>query len=155
MKRILITGMSGTGKSTVIERMATRGYKAQDVDQPGWSLTASDGDWIWNEERVHALLNTEDADVLFVSGCAENQVRFHPQFDLIILLSAPAEVIIERLNTRTNNHYGKDPAEQADVLHYLETIEPRLRQVVGHEIDTTVPLDAVVEEIVRLAEVCE
>ncbi len=32
MKRILLTGMSGTGKSTVIAELATRGYKAVDAD---------------------------------------------------------------------------------------------------------------------------
>ena len=32
MKRILLTGMSGTGKSTLISELAARGYKAVDVD---------------------------------------------------------------------------------------------------------------------------
>ena len=32
MKRILVTGMSGTGKSTVIGELAARGYKAVDAD---------------------------------------------------------------------------------------------------------------------------
>lgn len=32
MKRILLTGMSGTGKSTVIRELAARGYKAVDAD---------------------------------------------------------------------------------------------------------------------------
>jgi len=37
MKRILITGMSGTGKSTVIEQLATLGYKAVDLDNDEFS----------------------------------------------------------------------------------------------------------------------
>jgi dephospho-CoA kinase len=32
MKRILLTGMSGTGKSTVTGALAARGYKAVDLD---------------------------------------------------------------------------------------------------------------------------
>jgi hypothetical protein len=32
MKRILLTGMSGTGKSTVTSELAVRGYKAVDLD---------------------------------------------------------------------------------------------------------------------------
>lgn len=40
-------------------------------------------------------LVTVKRDVLFVAGCEENQVRFHPEFDVIILLSAPAEVLAE------------------------------------------------------------
>jgi predicted ATPase len=37
VKRVLITGMSGTGKSTVIKALATRGYKAVDADYNGLS----------------------------------------------------------------------------------------------------------------------
>jgi len=48
-------------------------------------------------------LATEDAGVLFVAGCEENQVRFHRDFDLIILLSVPAGMLIERLASRATN----------------------------------------------------
>ena len=87
---ILITGMSGTGKSTVIEELAARGYRAVDIDSPEWSEYAPDGDWIWREDRVQALLDSlgED-DILFLSGCAENQGKFYPWFDKVVLLSAP------------------------------------------------------------------
>lgn len=34
MKRVLLTGMSGTGKSTVIDKLAEGGYRAVDTDYP-------------------------------------------------------------------------------------------------------------------------
>lgn len=37
MKRILLTGMSGTGKSTVICELAALGYKAVDADSDEYS----------------------------------------------------------------------------------------------------------------------
>ena len=37
MKRVLITGMSGTGKSVVIQELIGRGYRAYDLDTPEWS----------------------------------------------------------------------------------------------------------------------
>lgn len=37
MKRVLITGMSGTGKSAVIRELAARGFRAVDIDTPEWS----------------------------------------------------------------------------------------------------------------------
>lgn len=150
MKRVLLTGMSGTGKSTLIGELAARGYKAVDVGEPGWSEYSPDGDWVWREDRVQDLLSIEDSDVLFLSGCAENQVRFYPWFDHIILLSAPAEVLVERLTARTNNPYGKHPGELADVLGYLETVEPLLRRSAGHEVDASAPLDQVTATILRL-----
>jgi len=37
MKRVLITGMSGTGKSSVIQELVARRYQAYDLDTPEWS----------------------------------------------------------------------------------------------------------------------
>jgi adenylate kinase family enzyme len=37
MKRVLLTGMSGTGKSMLISELAARGYKAVDLDTDEWS----------------------------------------------------------------------------------------------------------------------
>jgi hypothetical protein len=64
---------------------------------------------MWCEDAIRALLSTEDAEVQLVSGCKENQVKFHPQFDDIILLSAPVETLVGRLATKTNNSYGTAP----------------------------------------------
>jgi hypothetical protein len=80
MKRVLVTGMSGTGKSTVIQELQRRGYKAIDTDwdskweQP--SATPSDGPgWLWREDQISTLLDAEDGDAPFVSACVENQGR--------------------------------------------------------------------------------
>jgi dephospho-CoA kinase len=162
MKRVLLTGMSGTGKSTVIRALATRGFKAVDADEGGLSelVSVPDGeltgpgagkDWVWREDRIQELLSTDDASVLFLSGCAPNQGKFYPQFDHVILLSAPADLIVERLATRTNNSFGKRPDEIARTLELLETIEPLLRAGADHEIDTSAPLDEVIEEVLRIA----
>ena len=146
VKRVLLTGMSATGKSSVIRGLADRGYRAIDADD-GWCEPLPDGRQQWREEGIAALLATEDAEVLFVAGCEENQVRFHPQFDHIILLSAPAEILMERLAARTGNPFGKTPAELSRVLQDLRTVEPLLRRVADHEIQTTMPLDDVVSAI--------
>jgi shikimate kinase len=150
--KVLLTGMSGTGKSTVIRALAARGYRGVDADYDGLSETGSDGDWVWREDRIQSLLSTEAGEVLFLSGCATNQGKFYPQFDHIVLLSAPAAVIVDRLATRTNNPYGKDPEDLAQVLHHLKTVEPLLRRSAGHEVDTSAPLDEVVATVLRLVQ---
>jgi dephospho-CoA kinase len=106
VKRVLITGMSGAGKSSLIANLAALGYKAVDTDD-GWCEPQPDGRQRWREDAIQELLATEDTGMLFVAGCEENQVKFHPWFDHIILLSAPAEVLTWRLATRTNNPFGK------------------------------------------------
>lgn len=166
MQRILLTGMSGTGKSTLVDALSARGYKAVDadcdefsewvavggdIDTPG-SPVEVDRDWVWRADRIQALLSTEDAEVMFLSGCASNMGQFLPQFNHIVLLSAPADLIVERLSTRTGNSYGKRPEEVARVLSLQETVEPLLRRAAGHEIDTSADLDDVVASLLRLVQ---
>ena len=150
VKRVLLTGMSGTGKSSVVQALAARGYKAIDADN-GWCEPLPDGRQRWREDAIGQLLATEDADLLFVAGCEENQVGFHPRFDLIILLSAPAEVLVARLAPRTSNPFGKSPGELERVLDDLRAVEPLLRKAADHEIRTTQPLSDVITEVLRLA----
>lgn len=146
MKRVLLTGMSGTGKSTVIGELASRGYRAIDTDDDG--LTVWTGtEWLWREDRIQRWLSLEDAEVLFISGCTRNQVTFYPQLDHVILLTAPLEVMVERLATRTTNRYGKDPGELAEVLRNTQDIEPLLRGGASLEVDTSAPLDQVIATI--------
>ena len=151
MKRVLLTGMSGTGKSCVIEELVSRGYKAIDTDD-GWCEPLPDGRQQWREDAIHALLSREDADILFVAGCEENQGKFRSQFDVIVLLSAPMETMLERLATRTNNNYGKSPEQLRRFRDDVGAVEPLLRQVADHEVRTTVPLDEVVTTVLRLVE---
>lgn len=166
-KRILLTGMSGVGKSTVIRELAARSYKAIDADYDGWSHWINmhtglpvappapgeygwdDCDWVWHEARMRELLSGDDNETLFVAGTAPNQGKFYDRFSHIILLSAPASVIVERLAARTNNPYGTTPRSLTRVLEHLETVEPRLRQVAGFEVDTNAPLAVVVARIMQ------
>jgi shikimate kinase len=152
MKRVLLTGMSGTGKSTVIARLAELGYKAVDTDYGGFTTEVASKtgrERLWRVERIQAVLSAEDAEVLFVGGTSRNQVQFYPQFDHVVLLSAPADVIVDRLNNRTNNPYGKAPDELAETIQFLNTVEPLLRRRATLEIDTTAPVERVVLAILE------
>lgn len=137
--------MSGVGKSTVIAHLASRGFKAVDLDQTPFA----DGPE-WNVPEVQRLLDTEDAPVLFVAGTSERQVALYPRFDHIVLLSLPDDVMRQRIEDRTNNPYGKDPADIARQLELKTWVEPALRSAATIEIDSRMPLDQIVERIVRL-----
>jgi len=85
-----------------------------------------------------------------VSGTVDNQGRFYDRFDHIVLLSAPVEVLIERVSKRTDNTYGNDPEEQADIASYLETVEPLLRRGSTLELDGRLSASELADSIERL-----
>jgi dephospho-CoA kinase len=154
MSKILVTGMSGTGKSSVLLELAKRGHKVVDTDSDEWSeWITSDGepDWIWREEKITELLTNHSSGMLFVAGCKSNQGKFYPQFDAVVLLSAPSEIILKRIETRDTNNYGKNPLERQQILEHLEFVEPLLRATASVEIDASKPLSEVADGLVVFA----
>jgi shikimate kinase len=154
--------MSGTGKSAVIRELASRGYPAHDLDTPEWSewieAAPSDGltpvqgkDWVWRESQVRELLSGSGEGILFISGCAENMPRLFPLIDCIVLLSAPVETIVKRLQARSAGGYGHAAEERRKVVDLIATFEPLLRESADQEIDTRKPARATVDEILQIS----
>ena len=156
MAVVLVTGMSGAGKSAVLGELARRGHPVMDTD---------DGDYIelvtlpdqaepepmWREDRMNALLDAHRDGVLFVAGTVANQGTFYPRFDAVVLLSAPLAVLLSRLAHRTSNDFGKSESDRQRVIADLTTVEPLLRVGATAEIDTRRPLGDVVDAVVKLA----
>ena len=148
-----MTGMSGTGKSTALVELARRGYDVVDTDVGGWSVWSDDdGGYVWREDRIAELLERAGERTLYVSGTVSNQGRFYPRFDAVVLLHAPAEVLLGRIATRATNDYGKTSEERAVILRDLVEIEPLLRVTCTHEIDATQSVEAVVARLVAIGD---
>jgi dephospho-CoA kinase len=152
---VLITGMSGTGKSAALAELARRGHRVVDTDYGEWieDVRQPDGsvEPLWNEERIDALLSGHSDGALFVVGTVANQGRFYSRFDAVVLLSAPLEVILERVATRETNPFGNTEAERAKIADDLAAFEPLLRAGATTEIDTRQPLADVVDELESIA----
>jgi dephospho-CoA kinase len=147
---LLITGMSGTGKSSLVRELRNRGYAAYDADDDGFSEPRAEGRWGWCAARVAELLARQHDQLLFFAGCSEEQAEL--PFDYRVLLTAPERVLVERLRLRTNNSYGKDRDELAQVLADRAEIEPQLRRSADLVLATTKPPARVADELLRWVE---
>lgn len=145
--------MSGVGKTTALTELERRGFDVVETDQDGWSeWSDSEGGYVWREDRIADLLAQKRERTVYVSGTVSNQGRFYPQFDAVVLLRAPEDVLLARVAMRETNDYGKLAEERAAILRDLAEAEPRLRATCTHEIDATQPVDEVVERLVQIAE---
>jgi dephospho-CoA kinase len=155
---IFVTGMSGTGKSTALDRLEQRGYRAVDTDVGGWieDVPLPEGTGVepqWREDRIDALITEHErsGEPLFIAGTVWNQARFYRRFDEIVLLSAPAEVMLERIAARDTNPFGKTAGERDRIVADTAEVEPLLRSSATVEIDTRKPLTEVVDQLAALA----
>jgi dephospho-CoA kinase len=144
MTRVLLTGMSGAGKTTVLDELRGRGHLTVDTDYDGWELP----DGTWDEDRMAALLAAEP-DVV-VSGTVSNQGRFYDRFEHVVLLSAPVDVLLERVRRRTNNPYGATEEQQAEIADHTRTVEPRLRSGATLELDGRRPVSELADAVEAL-----
>ena len=59
MRRVLVTGMSGVGKSTALAELAKRGFQVVETDNAPWSeWSDAEGGYVWREELISELLSS-------------------------------------------------------------------------------------------------
>jgi dephospho-CoA kinase len=143
--------MSGSGKSTALVELEKLGFDVVDTDEGGWTIwSEADGGYVWREERMTELLEGDTTRTLYVSGTVSNQGRFYSHFDAVVLLYAPADVLLRRIAKRATNDYGKSSEERDLILRHLSEVEPLLRATCTHELDATQPIDVVVAQLAAI-----
>jgi dephospho-CoA kinase len=122
--KILITGSSGVGKSTVIDELRKLGYTAIDGDdEPGFVQleireTGEPADWpagyvdwhhyAWNLQSDALKRALARDETVFVGGIYNNQAEFYPLFDIIIALHVSADKHGKNLTARPARSFGDD-----------------------------------------------
>jgi len=147
---VLLTGMSGVGKSTVLAVLRDRGIETVDTDAGNW-IEDVDGEPLWRIPLVTELLDRQRDRPLVVQGTVANQGELYHRCDAVILLTAPQALIFERLQTRTSNEYGKTSIERAKIAQEIRDVEPLLRAGATHVIDASAPLAEVVAAVEHIA----
>ncbi len=148
MATILITGLSGVGKSSVLAGLRAQGYNTVDTDYGYTIKVTEDGEdeVVWDRTKISVLLHKHQHSHLFISGCYANQGEFYHCFDQVVLLTAELEVMLERIERRTSHDYGKSPREREEIIGSYKNILPLLKKGATVTIDTTEA---------RVSEVCE
>lgn len=159
--KIYITGISGTGKTSLARALVTHGVNAVDLDsishwenketkevvewEPGSDEFMDSHDWICDLVKLKEIISrTENAVAL---GHTSNQEQYLPFFEKIFVLSCSPETITTRLNSRTDNDFGKHPADLARILNWQIGFQEWMVEKGASVIDCERPLEQVVQEI--------
>ena len=147
MPAVLLTGMSGVGKSTVLGELAARDIRTVDTDYGDW-IEVVDGERLWRADAIAALLN--EPGELAVSGTVANQGAFYARFAAVALLTVPVEDALQRVGARHNNDWGKRAEERAAIERDFAEVEPLLRAGATLILDGRRPVEETADAIVSL-----
>ena len=150
MVSVLLTGMSGSGKSTALAGLATRGYETVDTDDPGW-MEFVDGAPRWRHARITVLLDERRDGALFVGGTVRSQGRFTDGFDAVVLLTAPTEVLLERVRARAGHRSGATDSDRGSTADDDRETELLLRSGATHVVDSQAPLETVLLRLIEIS----
>jgi dephospho-CoA kinase len=166
--KALITGRSGSGKSTIFRELQRNGYPAVDTDKvPGmysW-VSAQTGQpvqvdyskpidltatlWVWDRSVLRTLVG--DTTDIFVCGGANNDLDFGDIFDVVFVLTLPPETQRQRILARTEHDYGKLPAMQEQILAEQAELVEHAERCGAVMLDATRTPEQIVREILEHA----
>lgn len=151
MTIVFITGLSGVGKSSALRQLKKQGYHTVDTDDGYLQKINKTGEFVWDEEKMLNLIDSNKDAHLFIAGCYSNQGKFYKYFDHIVLLKTELKVMLDRINTRTSNQYGKSSKERSEVINSYENVLPLLKKGSDYIINTThQSIDEVCEQLIKL-----
>lgn len=164
-KKYLITGVAGSGKSSVAHELSKLGYAAYDTDA-GFSYyadkktglkvdkpTSPTLDWyehherVFNEAVLESLFEHHKDEPIFICSITANQKKYYPQFDKIFLLSASDDILMHRIKTRTTSEFGKHPVDFHRVFAGKDEFEDEVMDRGAIKIDSSVPINTVIDQI--------
>lgn len=163
--KYLITGVAGSGKSTIAKELKKRGYAAYDTEvgfsyhvdkQTGEKVAYPANpslEWYDQHERVfdekilENLFKKHAHEPLFICSITANQKKYYPQFDKIFLLTANDETLIKRIEQRTDNHFGKHPLELQRIISRHQAFDDELRAAGAVVINSNQPTEKVADGI--------
>ncbi len=169
--KILITGIAGTGKSTIIKALTEKGIAAVDLhDIPGlffWQdkktkekveyTPVHSKEWFDTVDRIcdlnklKEILGQYEDVVVAGTTSGSNQKDFWSLFNKVILLQSDPQTLVHRMQTRENKSgYGKTKAEQEDNIEWQKEYDQLLLSQGAIPVNTEGNLGDVVDRIIEV-----
>jgi len=165
--KIFITGLPGSGKTTVVKELVKRGYNAistedaglnqhldtltnQIVKRPDSPIDYNRYKNIWKLPEVERLLL--EGDLVFIADLNSMQNDYYKLFDKIIVLTIDKKTLEKRLLNRDNHphDYGKHPDDLKRILNMSAAMQKELTSLPSSTaIGATQPLSMVVDQILE------
>ncbi len=135
MTILFITGLSGVGKTSVLNEMSNRGFHTVDFDD-GY-IKSEENERLFDADKIYDLIENHTASNLILAGTESNQGEFYTHFDFIILLTTDLETMFDRIDKRINNPYGKSEEERLEIIRNYSDVLPLLKVRADLILDTT------------------
>jgi dephospho-CoA kinase len=170
MRKFYITGISGVGKSTVIDELNNRGIKSFDIDvidglchwehketkekadyQPGIGKEWLEAhDYFCDTEKLKKMIGDYGSeDIIVVSGLAKNQDDYLDMFDKILLFYCDDKIFLHRLKIRDTNDFARDESEQEYLLNEYKDFKEKMLKHKAILINTEDPVEVVVNKVLE------
>lgn len=169
MALFYITGVPGTGKSTVQKELEQRGYVAYDIDQPrfGGPVNLATGErtvippieersdewfdqheWRVSRPAIEELKFEAQENNVYLCGTTTTENLVWDLFDKVLYLNVTEAILKHRIQNRAGNDFGKTPDELQRIMDRYKDAQEKLGSLGAVIIDATGSLDEVVEEVI-------
>ncbi len=170
MSLFYVTGVPGTGKSTVQQALQQRGYEAHDIDEPdfggpvnkatGESTTVppieerspnwfDEHEWRISRPAIEDLKARSEGKNVYLCGTATTENLVWDLFDKVLYLNIDEETLKSRIATRADNDFGKTENELQLILERYKSAKQNLSKLNLTLIDATKPISQVVREVIE------
>ncbi len=162
IKNYLIDGVSCAGKTTVCDELQRRGYHAIHGDrelaywgdpktgEPVHGCAGEHRTWMWNVEKVRALVADQNHAATFFCGGSRNAGRFIDVWDGVFVLEIDLDTLNRRLAARPEDEWGGSASEGESFARLQHATKEGL-PTNAIIIDATAPLSSIVDTILENA----
>lgn len=170
MSLIYITGVPGTGKTTIQQELTRRGYEAYDIDQPRFGgptnlvtgeptqvppIEERSAEWFkqheWRVSRhaIEELKKESEGRVVYLCGTATTEHLVWDLFDRVIYLQIDEPTLRSRLANREGNDFGKTEEEVQMILVRFHAAREKVKFLDVTIVDASDDIDTVVASILK------